>query len=95
LNPGASWPWPDRDAVNLELIHINFILPRCSRKPAMSCHPLIPEVTFVVAVKLIIILAAALFVFSPGQRPRIDAASMQEHLIGASTASPQPRSILP
>jgi hypothetical protein len=61
----------------------------------MSRHPLIPEVTLALAVKLIVILAAALFVFSPRQRPRIDAASMQERLIGASTASPEPRSIYP
>jgi hypothetical protein len=61
----------------------------------MSHHPLVPEVTFALAVKLIVILAAALFVFSPGQRPRIDAESMQERLIGPATASPQPRNLLP
>jgi hypothetical protein len=61
----------------------------------MLRHPLVPEVTFALAVKLIVIVAAALFVFSPGQRPRIDAESMQQRLIGPSTAGPQPRSILP
>jgi hypothetical protein len=64
------------------------------KMPRMPLHPLVPEITFALAIKLIIILAAALFVFSPRQRPRIDAASMQEHLIGAPAAS-QPRSILP
>jgi hypothetical protein len=79
----------------LELIHINLVLLQCDRTPAMSRHPLIPEVTFALTVKLILILAAALFVFSPGQRPKIDAESMQERLIGPSTVSLQARSILP
>jgi hypothetical protein len=78
----------------LELTHVNLLLARCNRKSDMSRHPLLPEVTIALAVKLIVILAAALFVFSPKQRPRIDAASMQERLIGAPTANPQPRSIL-
>ena len=53
----------------------------------MSRHPLVPEVTIALAIKLFIILAAALFVFSPKQRPRIDAEGMREQLIGPSTAS--------
>ncbi|HUB64016.1 MAG TPA: hypothetical protein VL996_06135 [Methylocella sp.] len=61
----------------------------------MFHHPLVPEITFALAVKLIIIAAAALFVFSPRQLPRIDAASMQERLIGPSTEGQQPRSFLP
>jgi len=61
----------------------------------MSRHPLVPEVTLALAVKLFILLAAALFVFSPQQRPRIDAEGMREQLIGPSTASPEPRSLLP
>jgi len=61
----------------------------------MSRHPLVPEVTFALAVKLALIVAAALFVFNPGQRPRIDAATMQERLIGTLSANPQPRNVLP
>jgi hypothetical protein len=61
----------------------------------MSRQPLIREVAFVLAVKLMVILAAAVFVFGPGQRPRIDAASVQERLIGVSPAAPQPRNVLP
>jgi hypothetical protein len=76
------------------LIHINHLLPQRNKMPRMPQHPLVPEITFVLAIKLIVILAAALFVFSPRQRPRIDAVSMREHLIGASPPS-QPRSILP
>ncbi len=61
----------------------------------MRRHPLVPEITWALAVKLVVILVAALFVFSPGKRPRIDTARMQERLIGTSPAGPQPRSILP
>jgi len=56
--------------------------------------PLAREAAFAVAVKLMVILAAAFFVFGPGQRPKIDAASVRERLIGASTATPQARNIL-
>jgi hypothetical protein len=61
----------------------------------MPRHPLVPEVTLALVIKLIIILAAALFVFSPRQRPRIDATSMEQRLIDGSLAAPQPRSVLP
>jgi hypothetical protein len=61
----------------------------------MPRHPLIPEVTLALAIKLVIILAAALFVFSPRQRPKIDATTMEERLIGVSPAIPQPRSASP
>jgi len=57
----------------------------------MSRHPLAREVAFAVAVKLMVILAAAVFVFGPGQRPRIDAARVRERLIGVSPAAPPPR----
>ena len=76
------------------LIHINVLLPQRNMMPRMPQHPLVPEITLVLTIKLIVILAAALFIFSPRQRPRIDAARMQEHLIGTSTEK-QPRSISP
>jgi hypothetical protein len=60
----------------------------------MSRHPLARQVAFAVVVKLMVILAAAVFVFGPGQRPRIDAASVRERLIGTSKAAPQPRNVL-
>ncbi len=60
----------------------------------MSRHPLVPEVTLALAVKLIVIFAAGLFVFGPRQRPHIDAAAVQERLIG-TPANQQSRSILP
>jgi len=49
-------------------------------------HPLVPEVTLALIVKLVLILAAALFVFSPSQRPKIDSAGMADRLLGASPA---------
>lgn len=82
-------------AQELELIHINLVSPQRHRKPVMRRHPLVPEITLALAVKLAVILAAALFVFSPGQRPRIDSTRMEERLIGTAPEDSQPRSILP
>ena len=76
-------------------VQSDFALSRGIGKLGVSHRPLVREVAFAVAVKLMVILAAAFFVFGPGQRPRIDAASVQERLIGSSTASPQSRSVLP
>ncbi len=61
----------------------------------MSRHPLAREVAFVLAVKLMIILAAALFVFNPGRRPRIDAAAVQARFIGGLSAAQQPGNVIP
>lgn len=61
----------------------------------MSRHPLLPQIGLALIVKLTIILAAALFVFSPRQRPKIDATAMEEHLMGGSPAAPQSRSASP
>lgn len=61
----------------------------------MSKNPLAREVVLAVAVKLAIIIAAAFFVFGPGQRPRIDAGSVQARLIGPFSQSQQPRNMSP
>lgn len=45
------------------------------------------ELVLVIIVKLTIIGLAALFVFGPNQRPRVDAAKVAAHLVGAP-ASP-------
>ncbi|HTV34456.1 MAG TPA: hypothetical protein VME69_15405 [Methylocella sp.] len=50
----------------------------------MRSYPLVPEVTLVLIVKLVLILAAALFVFSPSQRPKIETSDMAERLMGAT-----------
>jgi hypothetical protein len=43
----------------------------------MLRHPLAREVAIVVAVKTAIVIAAAIFVFGPKQRPVIDAAAVE------------------
>lgn len=53
------------------------------------------EVTLAVAIKLLIVIGAAFFVFGPKQRPTVDASSVQTRLIGMDQSIPQPRSPLP
>jgi len=61
----------------------------------MSKNMLAREVAVAVSVKLAIIIAAAFFIFGPGQRPRIDAGSVQARLIGPFSQIPQPRNVSP
>jgi hypothetical protein len=53
----------------------------------MPKHPLTRDVMIVIAIKLMVVAAAALFVFGPGQRPRIDAGSIEMRLIGSPAVS--------
>jgi hypothetical protein len=46
----------------------------------MLKNPLARDVTVVLIVKTAIVIAAALFVFGPGQRPVIDAAAVDARL---------------
>ena len=41
------------------------------------------EVAFVVAVKTVIVLLAAFLVFGPRQRPTIDSAAVEQHLMAS------------
>ena len=50
----------------------------------MPSHPLSKDLAIVIAVKLAIVIAAALFVFGPKQLPRIDARSIETRLMGAA-----------
>jgi hypothetical protein len=43
-------------------------------------YPLARELTAVIAIKVILIVLAALFLFGARQRPRIDAAAAFQHL---------------
>jgi hypothetical protein len=43
----------------------------------MFRNPLARDVTVVLVIKTLIVIAAALFVFGPSQRPNIDAASVR------------------
>jgi len=58
-------------------------------------HPLTREVAVVVALKLMLVLAAALLVFGPGQRPRIDVGAVESRLIGTPDVHSHLRNIAP
>ena len=55
----------------------------------MSKPKLLRDVVVVVAAKVILVIAAGLFVFGPANRPKIDSASVESRLIksGASSSS--------
>jgi hypothetical protein len=61
----------------------------------MPKHPIARDVAVVVAAKLALALAAALFVFSPDKRPRIDKGSVETRLIGTSNVNAHSRNIAP
>jgi hypothetical protein len=54
----------------------------------MPKHPLTRDVMVVIIIKLMVVVVAALFVFGPGQRPKIDAVSIETRLIGSPAVSP-------
>jgi hypothetical protein len=60
----------------------------------MFRHPLARDVALIVAIKFALIVAAAVFVFGPRQRPAIDAQATQEHLFDARVLPPN-RSLQP
>lgn len=47
----------------------------------MLQHPLAREVAVVIAVKTLLVLAAGLLLFGPGQRPRITAGSVEDRVL--------------
>ena len=57
----------------------------------MPKHSLTRDAAIVIAIKLVVVTAAALFVFSPGQRPKLDAGTIETRLIGAAATSSQTR----
>jgi hypothetical protein len=57
----------------------------------MPKHSLTRDVAIVVAIKLIVVIGAALFVFGPTQRPKLDAGTIATRLIGTDAVGPQPR----
>jgi hypothetical protein len=52
----------------------------------MPNHSLSKDLVLVLAVKLAVVIGAALFVFGPRQVPRIDAGSVETRLIGFAGA---------
>jgi hypothetical protein len=57
----------------------------------MLKHPLTRDVAAVTAAKLIVAVAAAVFVFGAGQRPKIDANAVAMQLIGSPDVLSQTR----
>jgi hypothetical protein len=49
---------------------------------SMLAHPLARDVFVVIAVKLVVVIAVAMFVFGPTQRPHMDAGAVESRLIG-------------
>jgi hypothetical protein len=58
----------------------------------MVRHPLAREVAIVVAIKTAIVIAAAIFVFGPKQRPVIDAAAVEALIALPPATIPDARS---
>ena len=61
----------------------------------MLKHSLTRDVALVTAAKLIMVVATAVFVFGPGQRPKIDANAVATQLIGSAGAHSNPGNITP
>jgi hypothetical protein len=74
----------------VELIQIKAPARRATDRTPMPRHPLARDVVVVVAIKLALLIAAATFLFGPGQRPRIDAGSIATRLIDSKDISRQP-----
>jgi hypothetical protein len=54
----------------------------------MFKNPLARDVTVVLVVKTVIVIAAALFVFGPSQRPVVDAAAVDARLTASQDTAP-------
>ena len=54
----------------------------------MSKPKLLRDVIVVVAAKVILVIAASVFVFGPANRPNIDSASVESRLIKSWSSSP-------
>jgi hypothetical protein len=80
---------------DFDMIQIKAGLPSLSDKCAMSKHSLTRDVVIAIGIKLVVVTAAALFVFSPGQRPKLDAGTIATRLIGTDAGSPQQRKLEP
>ncbi len=50
------------------------------------------DITVIVSIKVLIVIAAALFVFGPRQRPRIDDTTVRNQLLNNSTSERDNRS---
>jgi len=74
----------------LLLIQINVADPARLYGGSMFKNSLTRDVAVVVAIKTLIVIAAALFVFGPRQRPVVDAAAVA-NLLASPSAIQEPR----
>jgi hypothetical protein len=61
----------------------------------MLAHPLARDVFVVIVVKLAVVIAVAVFVFGPAQRPRVNADAVESRLIGDPLVRSAPGDTLP
>ncbi len=61
------------------------LLDACGLPKSRLRRELVRDIVLVLLVKLTIIGLAAVFIFGPNQRPRVDAAKVAAHLIGGPT----------
>ncbi|MDQ0393309.1 hypothetical protein [Labrys monachus] len=61
----------------------------------MPKHSLTRDVFIVITIKLMVVIGAAIFIFGPGQRPKLDAGSIETRLIGTPDHGPQSRNMTP
>jgi hypothetical protein len=77
------------------LIHIKARTAGRSDTEIMLKPSLARDVAMVTTVKVIVAIAAAVLVFGPGQRPRMDADVVTARLIGSADAHANARTIVP
>ena len=53
------------------------------------------DIAVVIAVKLVVVVAAAVFLFGPAQRPRVDADRVLARLTETDSVNPQSRTTTP
>jgi hypothetical protein len=61
----------------------------------MPTDPIARDVFVAIAVKLAVLIAVALFVFGPKQRPRIDVGAIETRLVGTSPSVAAPGDATP
>ncbi len=61
----------------------------------MSKPKLLRDVIVVVTAKVVLVVAAGLFIFGPANRPQIDVASVASRLIASPTPNSSPRNTTP
>jgi hypothetical protein len=88
-NSGATPSSLNQKAHYLEVAcFINAPVGQSTEKRHMSKPKLLRDVIVVVAAKVVLLIAAGVFVFGPANRPNIDSASVESRLIESGPPSP-------